>query len=132
MGTCVIFLWVLVLVHILFGLWYSLKWSINLGKDAPKKQRLSNKKTFHIVVSGQVQGVGFRYFVKEKALACQLTGWVRNRANRKVEMEVEGDTDQLEIFIDFLKIGNGYSRVVQLNRTEIAPIRNFTSFQIRY
>ncbi len=103
-----------------------------MENDVQKKQRLSNKKTFHIVVSGRVQGVGFRYFVREKALEYQLSGWVKNCPNRTVEIEVEGDSNQLEIFVDFLKIGNGYSRITQLSKTEILPTRNYTSFQIKY
>ena len=40
---------------------------------------------FHIFISGDVQGVGFRYFIRSKAKKHQVTGWVRNLAGGKVE-----------------------------------------------
>jgi acylphosphatase len=93
---------------------------------------LSKKKALHILISGRVQGVGFRYFVRQKALECLLTGWVKNLPNGKVEIETEGTEKDLACFIDYLQIGNGYSRVDQLNQSKIEPTTNFTDFSIRY
>jgi acylphosphatase len=45
------------------------------------------------VVSGRVQGVGFRFFVQEAAAREGLTGWVRNRPDRTVEIEAHGDAE---------------------------------------
>lgn len=42
-------------------------------------------KQAHIIISGQVQGVGYRYFVRSNASKLDLTGWVRNTSNGKVE-----------------------------------------------
>lgn len=47
----------------------------------------------HVVVRGRVQGVGFRWFVREHARALGLPGWVRNRVDGTVELEVEGPTE---------------------------------------
>ena len=84
------------------------------------------------MVTGRVQGVGFRYFVKEKALDCNLTGWVKNLPNGHVEIEAEGDEKDLTSFLDYLKIGTGYSRTDRLKHAEIKPLANFTDFRIRY
>lgn len=46
-----------------------------------------------LVVSGTVQGVGFRWFVREHARALGLAGWVRNEPTGEVLIEVAGDTD---------------------------------------
>ncbi len=45
----------------------------------------------HAVVRGRVQGVGFRWFVRETATALGLAGRVRNRSDGTVEVEAEGD-----------------------------------------
>ena len=49
----------------------------------------------HAIVSGRVQGVGFRYWVKEEAEALGLKGWVRNLRDGSVEVEAEGEEDAL-------------------------------------
>jgi acylphosphatase len=45
----------------------------------------------HVVVRGRVQGVGFRWFVRERATELDLAGWVRNRADGCVEVAADGD-----------------------------------------
>jgi acylphosphatase len=50
----------------------------------------------HAIVEGRVQGVGFRYFVIQKAEALGLTGWVRNRWDDTVEILAEGERQALE------------------------------------
>jgi acylphosphatase len=90
------------------------------------------KSTWHIVLSGRVQGVGFRYFVQQKANECQITGWVKNLPNGKVEIEAEGEEQDIHCFVDYLKIGNGYSRTDQLNQSKVEPNANFSDFTIQY
>jgi len=50
----------------------------------------------HIIFSGTVQGVGFRYTVQRYALSLELTGWVKNRSNGFVEILVEGPKEKIE------------------------------------
>jgi acylphosphatase len=50
----------------------------------------------HVVVRGRVQGVGFRWFVRETARGLDLTGWVRNMANGSVEVEADGSEAAVE------------------------------------
>ncbi|KOH46631.1 acylphosphatase [Sunxiuqinia dokdonensis] len=85
-----------------------------------------------MLLSGRVQGVGFRYFVQQKARECQLTGWVKNLPNGKVEIEAEGEEQDINCFIDYLKIGNGYSRTNQLSQSQVQPSADFSDFTIRY
>ena len=49
----------------------------------------------YAVVQGQVQGVGFRWFVQSLANSLQITGWIRNMENGMVEMELQGETAAL-------------------------------------
>jgi acylphosphatase len=50
----------------------------------------------HALVRGRVQGVGFRWFVRERARELGIRGWVRNRGDGAVEVEAEGDAGTLE------------------------------------
>ena len=59
----------------------------------------------HIVVSGMVQGVGFRYFVYQRARRMGLNGLVRNLPNGDVEITVEGDRSLIEELIAEVKLG---------------------------
>jgi acylphosphatase len=47
-------------------------------------------------VRGRVQGVGFRWFVRERARELAVRGWVRNRSDGSVEVEAEGDLASLD------------------------------------
>jgi len=49
----------------------------------------------HVVVRGRVQGVGFRWFVRECATALDLAGWVKNRADGCVEVLADGDASAI-------------------------------------
>lgn len=52
----------------------------------------------HILYSGKVQGVGFRYTTKNVALGYEVTGLVRNLPDGRVELIAEGDAAELEAF----------------------------------
>jgi len=65
----------------------------------------------HLVIQGRVQGVGFRYFTLRRAQALGLTGWVHNLANGDVEVEAEGEREQLEKLVELLRTGPSNARV---------------------
>jgi acylphosphatase len=93
---------------------------------------LERTKAFYIVLVGRVQGVGFRHFVRKKALELGLKGWVRNKTDESVEIEVEGDKELIPVFIRLLKTGNSYSRVDRVFQSELPDIQQYTSFFIKY
>jgi acylphosphatase len=59
----------------------------------------------HALVRGRVQGVGFRWFVRERARELGVRGWVRNRGDGAVEVEAEGDVGTLEQLLQLLRKG---------------------------
>lgn len=64
-----------------------------------------------LLVSGRVQGVGFRWFVREAARQHRLAGWVRNRPDGSVEMEASGDDTGFRQFIETIRQGPPGARV---------------------
>ena len=52
----------------------------------------------HVYFSGHVQGVGFRYSVKQLSLEFDVTGWVKNLPDGRVELVAEGERNELETF----------------------------------
>ncbi len=88
-------------------------------------------KSVSIRICGRVQGVGFRYFAKLKADELEISGWVKNLPGEKVEIEAQGESDNLITFTDWMKIGPARAIVKTFSATEI-PISNFQAFYIRY
>jgi acylphosphatase len=58
-----------------------------------------------VVVRGRVQGVGFRWFVREHARTLGLAGWVKNRPDGMVELEVEGPDAKVQELMTFVADG---------------------------
>lgn len=72
----------------------------------------------HLFISGRVQGVGFRFFTKQKALSLKLSGWVRNRLDGRVELEAVGEPEAIDKLINWLYKGSPLSRVDNIEVVE--------------
>ena len=89
-------------------------------------------KRIRFVVTGRVQGVGFRWFVKAEARPLGLTGWVRNREDGAVEGEVEGRDDAVEALVPCLEEGPSSAFVTKVERSEISDDQqHYKQFEIR-
>jgi acylphosphatase len=75
----------------------------------------------YVAVRGRVQGVGFRWFVRERARALGLTGWVRNRQDGSVEVLAEGSDTALRELLDVLRAGPSGARVSGVEDQGPAP-----------
>jgi acylphosphatase len=73
-------------------------------------------------ISGRVQGVGFRAFVRHHALSLDLDGFVRNRTDDTVEVLVTGEATQVEALIAFCHEGPPASRVEKIEVSEAQGI----------
>ena len=85
----------------------------------------------HAIIEGRVQGVGFRYFVHESAISTGITGWVRNRWDRTVEVVAEGEHDILKSFLAALNRGPRASKVTNIKLDWQSATGEFNDFRIR-
>jgi acylphosphatase len=81
-------------------------------------------------VEGRVQGVGFRFFVEEKARELGVKGYVRNMADGSVEVYAMGRQEELAKLKDHLASGPPASRVLTVRERE-AAIENYADFSIK-
>jgi acylphosphatase len=86
----------------------------------------------HIIVSGMVQGVGYRYFVMKAAHRLQLTGCVRNLPSGEVEIVTEGPRGLIDELIRVLPTGNSWARVNHVDLHWEEHRGEFTGFDITY
>ena len=89
------------------------------------------KSRIHVLLSGRVQGVFFRGQAENWAVELGLTGWVRNRADGRVEVVAEGERGPLEIFVGRLRQGPAYARVDAADVRWLDFTGEFDSFRVR-
>ncbi|MEW6040282.1 MAG: acylphosphatase [Elusimicrobiota bacterium] len=77
-----------------------------------------------LIISGDVQGIGYRYFARNEAHRLGLTGWTRNNTDGTVECEVEGEKENIEKFIQILRSKHPWARVDSVKITWIETKSN--------
>ncbi len=82
------------------------------------------------IISGIVQGVGFRFFTQRTAARHQVWGYVRNLADGRVETYAEGDHQAVEDFKHDLLTGPRFARVNHIEETVLEPENLYSSFRI--
>jgi len=82
------------------------------------------------LISGQVQGVGFRYFAQRSAARHQVRGYVRNCEDGRVEALAEGPAKAVEEFKHDLAAGPSYSQVEHMEETVLEPSGRYPTFRI--
>ena len=83
------------------------------------------------VVSGRVQGVGFRWFVETTAAREGVHGWVRNLPDGRVEASAEGDAEAIERFERAIRQGPPAARVDAVEVDAVAPSGRDTGFLVK-
>lgn len=84
----------------------------------------------HLFISGFVQGVGYRQFVKREATKRGITGWVRNVPNNRVEAVLQGAKENIEEVINLCKKGPFLAEVKDVKVSWGKPQEAFSSFEI--
>jgi acylphosphatase len=87
-------------------------------------------KRVRILIDGRVQGVGFRYYVSKKAQEHDIKGYVRNMYDGKVEIDAEGESDNLYRFMADCRKGPSMARVDEFIVHDV-PEYGFSSFSIK-
>ena len=86
----------------------------------------------HVVIEGKVQGVFFRANVQQVARSLDLTGWVRNLPDGRVEAVLEGAENNMAAMLDWCRQGPPYAAVRQVKITEEPYSGDYRDFSIRY
>ena len=86
----------------------------------------------HILVSGRVQGVGFRDFALRSARRLELRGRVRNRADGRVEIDAEGSRPGLELYAGELRQGPRGARVEEVAVTWGPATGRWADFEVDF
>ncbi|ENH97283.1 acylphosphatase [Gracilibacillus halophilus YIM-C55.5] len=87
----------------------------------------------HAIVTGRVQGVGFRQFTYQTALEHNIKGWVRNLQDGSVEIEAQGDEQSLSDFFRAIHKGPSFfAKVKNVQKTKIHKLEDFKKFKIIY
>jgi acylphosphatase len=84
----------------------------------------------NIKISGQVQGVAFRYYANRMASLYDVKGFIRNLTNGDVYLEIEGTSEQLEPFIQWCHHGPPRARVSYIE-VEDSEFIGFNEFEVR-
>ena len=82
------------------------------------------------LISGLVQGVGYRFFAQRSSATHQVRGYVRNLEDGRVEVLAEGNAKAVEAFRQDLAAGPAYSQVGQIEELVMEPSGLYSSFRI--
>jgi acylphosphatase len=71
----------------------------------------------HLIISGKVQGVGFRYWLQKLAIEKNICGWVKNKTSGNVEALIVGEEKEVRELIKLCEMGPGSAKIdyVQIN-----------------
>ncbi len=86
----------------------------------------------HLVVTGHVQGVCFRWYTQREASRLALRGWVRNLPDGGVEILAEGERADLGQLIAWAQHGPSEAEVDEVRSEWLAATGEFSGFEIRY
>ena len=88
-------------------------------------------KTLKVQVTGRVQGVGFRYFVKTHADNLNISGYAKNLTNGQVEVIMQGEADSIDALLAKIELGPSYSEVASVDSFEIMDAPLLQGFSTR-
>lgn len=88
------------------------------------------KKTVSILITGRVQGVGFRYHTRNRAEEYNIKGFVRNEVDGSVYIEASGEESNLEQFIEWCRSGPRLARIDTFC-TKTLELRDYSGFSVK-
>ena len=88
--------------------------------------------SLQVFYEGRVQGVGFRFTVRHIAKGFEVSGWVRNLADGRVELQVTGDEEEVRAFLDQIAQGELHSFIRQQTENKLNEPLAAHGFGIRH
>ncbi len=85
---------------------------------------------YNIIIKGKVQGVAFRVYCKKAAHNLNLCGFVKNKKDNSVYVEIEGIDTNLQKFVDWCHIGSPLSHVESVE-IETGDMKYYENFEIK-
>ena len=89
-------------------------------------------KTLHILIKGNVHGVGYRAYAEHYAKKLSIYGVVKNLPNGSVEIYAQGEPEALNSFTQKIKEGPGLAKVEHVSVEECQKQKKYNSFQILF
>ena len=88
-------------------------------------------KAVQVFYEGRVQGVGFRYSVRQIAKGFNVTGWVRNLVDGRVELQVSGEAEEVSAFLEGIRQSDLCSLIKKESENALAAPPDSRGFEIR-
>jgi acylphosphatase len=88
--------------------------------------------SLQVFYEGSVQGVGFRWSVRHVAKGFDVTGWVRNLPDGRVELQATGEKDEVRAFLDRLAQSELHSLIHKQTENKLDEPVTARGFEIRY
>ena len=88
--------------------------------------------SLQVFYEGNVQGVGFRWTVRHAATGFDVTGWVRNLPDGRVELQVNGEENEVRAFLDRIAQGELHSLIYQQTENKLEKPVTARGFEIRH
>ena len=88
--------------------------------------------SLQVFYEGNVQGVGFRWTVRDAAKGFDVTGWVRNLADGRVELQATGEEDEVRAFLDRIAQGELHSLIHKQTENKLEKPVTARGFEIRH
>jgi acylphosphatase len=88
--------------------------------------------SLQVFYEGNVQGVGFRWTVRHAATGFDLTGWVRNLPDGRVELQVTGEENEVRAFLDHIAQGELHSLIHKQTENKLEKPVTARGFEIRH
>jgi acylphosphatase len=95
---------------------------------SPNSRRVARR----FLISGDVQGVGYRFFAQRAAARHQVVGYVKNLSDGRVEALAEGSAPQVEAFKHDLATGPRFGHVDHVEELNLDPSGSYSSFRIEH
>ncbi|MCK4677721.1 MAG: acylphosphatase [Bacteroidales bacterium] len=86
-------------------------------------------KSLNIIISGKLNKVGFRYFIKQRAAKFNITGSVRYKTPNSIFVEACGNSDELDEFLKYCQLGVPFSEIEKIEVSE-TQLKDYQTFEV--